>query len=171
MTTKKRNKGFSLVEMLVYTAIIAGVGVGLVEIAIPFLRSYGTLSAVQDTAESAEVTLERIVREIRGADAVDVGASVFNSSPGTLVLMTKDENGNDTILTFYASNGRLYIMKDDMSPEPLSRVGVTVGELVFTYTTGTRSDIVGVSLGLEHMVKTATSTQRFQTSAVVRHPQ
>src|SRR3989338_5502326 len=94
-------RGFSLVEMVFYTAILAVALVAVMQTLVVIVRSYGVLRASQRIEQEATASMERMVREIRDASNVDDAGSVLGSSPGELLLNTTDAAGTAKTVEFY----------------------------------------------------------------------
>jgi Tfp pilus assembly protein PilW len=153
--------------MLVYIAILSIVVSAITLTAISMLNTFARLRASQDIAETGVVALERITREIRFANTVNIGASTLGSHPGVLVLSSVDESDNPIVLTFSVLNGRIIITKNGAS-SPLTRSTVTVSNLEFTYTPGTNSSAVLIECTLERDFKGTTISKDFRTFVVLK---
>src|SRR4051812_39663825 len=95
-TPTSSKKGFSLIEMLIYIAILTIIFLMIVETIIGFSSSYRTLGAQRIIEHSAMESLERLTRDIRGATSVDVLNSTLGTSPGVLKLTTTYNNVSTT---------------------------------------------------------------------------
>lgn len=163
------HNGFSLVEMLIYVAILCIVGVTLIGSAMGLMRSYTHLAASQDVTTSAEIVLERLMREGRDAYRIDLAGSVFATTSSTLVLNTVDDAGAPTTVTFYRSSDRIYFRKGSAASEPMTRTGVTVTNfLIRRFAGGTHADAVSIEMDLLGPQGVTTTPSHFQTSFVLR---
>ncbi len=165
--TARRNNGFSLVELIVYTAILSIVVSTLTMTAVSLLGSFAYARASGDIAETAGVALERMTRELRFAHAVNAGASTLGTHPGVLVLQTSDPSGTPTTLTVSMAGGRIMLSTGGSTPSPLTRNAVTVSELVFTHMSGTETQAVRIDLTLERTVRGALISKSFRTFVVL----
>src|SRR3989338_8641633 len=104
--------GYTLVEAIIYVAILAGLAVVFISLLFTMTRSYAQFRLERDIASSASLGLGRLVREARSAASVDP-ASVLGSHPGRLRLNTTDENGLAITLDFYLSAGALMVKEGD----------------------------------------------------------
>ncbi len=77
----RRSGGFSLIETIVYIALFVLISTVLVGTLFGLLRAYTDLRVNDDLLDSAHVSMERMMREIRDAASIDP-ASVFASDPG-----------------------------------------------------------------------------------------
>ncbi len=169
MNTHRHDRGYSLVEMIIYIAILVLVAGLVIEGLLPLARSYRQVVLALAIDGSASAALERMVREIRQASAVS-GSSVLNSSPGTLVLTSTDSSGNGTTITFDTSAGAVRIQEGGGAPYNLTGGGVSVSKLIFsTQANGTTSALVGIDMVLSATFGSTTRASEFKTSATLRN--
>lgn len=122
----KKTTGFTLIETIIYAAILAII----LEIsAISFLilsRSFLNIRLVSRINAAAETAIERMAREIRQANDFDQSAS-----PGVLKLKTVNSSGAPTIITFFLDGVRLMIQEGSSTPENLTSFEIETSRLVF----------------------------------------
>ena len=165
--THRHAQGFSLVELIVYIAILAIVVSALTLTAVSLLRSFAYARASGDVAEAATVALERLTREIRFAHAVQMGTSVLGTHPGTLGLETTDLAGSPATLLASLDSGRMLLTMNSGAPAPLTRESVTVTNLIFTHMSGTEKDAVRIDLTIERSVRDTVISKDFRTFVVL----
>src|SRR5690349_6811929 len=99
----KTMRGLSIVEALFYIAIL----LLLVSVTIGTLLSlsniYRNLQSLEAVNEGAQSSLERMIREIRGAVSVDTLQSTLGANPSDLYLNSVDQNGASTTREFFLS--------------------------------------------------------------------
>lgn len=163
-----RRSGFTLVEIIVYIAILGVLSVVAVNTLLLIHRSLADIRVKRMLNETAAVVMERTVRVIRDAKAVNVGASTFDASPGVLSL-----TGSETpalTYTFFRTSGTLNLVIGSASPEALTPPGVTVTSLIFRHiTASTTSHAIRVEVTLAASSGRATTTQNFYDTAVLRN--
>lgn len=165
----KPSAGFSLVEMLIYVGILVIASALIVSVLLTTSRGYAQLSVTRAVSTSAAASLERLVRDIRGAYSIDA-SSVLGTNPGVLVLDSFDEDGSPYTTTYTLSNGSVMVQVTGGSATPLTASGVTASSLIFrTEANGTQSTTITVQMELEASRGKATLKKFFQTSAVVRN--
>jgi len=163
MKAYNSQKGFSLLEMLIYVSILSLLLVVVIGVLTSVARSYDTLKISKTLNHAAIVSLERITREVRNASGVQTGQSIFGSSPGRLYL----SSGVDTV-DFYISEGMLMINKNGAFEGPLTSPDVSIIDLVFNYSTTTRSEFVTVNMTLQSGTSTKMRTEKFYSTIVLR---
>jgi type II secretory pathway pseudopilin PulG len=164
----KNGTGFSLIEMLAYVTILSIVFILIVNTLLIVTSSYSSIKVANDLNNSALISIERLVREVRLAHSIDLAQSVFNTSPGRLVLNTVDSVGMPLVLDFYVENNILKLKKDGALFGPLTRDNVDVTNLVFTNTSTTTSSSIKMEITLETSDSDVTKTEKFYSSTVLR---
>lgn len=162
-STLTSGRGFTLIEMLVYMAVLVVVVGALVTTFLSFNTVFFRNTAERALTEEARIALEYILGSIRQADMVNVAESVLESSPGTLVLST---NGIET--TFEVSSSTLTVSEDGNEVGPLTSDAVGVDALTFIRYEDTATELVRIALTLSVDTPVYTTTKTFYASAVVR---
>lgn len=143
-----KKDGFTLVEMIVYTAFVAVLGLVAIQATLTMMTSFYMVRLSRNINESAVASLERMSREIRNAYNVNTTLSVFGTSPGTLYLNTKDISGLTTTVEFYVLDGVLRVKEGGVDKGPLFAKGVTVSSLIFRNITTTNSKAIKIEMAL-----------------------
>ena len=164
----KNQKGFSLVEMLVYISILTLLLALVVSIIISLTSSQRSIKSQRSIDNSAIVGLERIVREIRLASQVNTSASIFDSSPGVLVLEGDDVDGNPRTVEFYISDGQVILRENGIDIGPVTQPEAVVTTLIFRLSTDPNSVGIRTELALESGTSTHYRSNNFYTFAVLR---
>src|SRR3989344_3225926 len=118
--------GFTLVETLVYIAALVLLLVAVFGLVISLLRAYGAFARSRDLNVSAAVALERMGRDIRAAQSINLAASTLDAHPGRLTLTE-----GATTTEFYLSSGTLHVRESGVEGGALTRPGVSVDTLIF----------------------------------------
>ena len=146
---KKNTKGFSLIEMIVYVSILSVVFVIVVNTLLIVSRSYSSIKVSLDINNSATVSMERMIREIRKARSIDLIQSTLNSHPGRLVLNTIDEEGLPLVVDFYLGNDTLKLKEGGVFSGDLTD-GVNVTNLVFRRISNGTSEAIKIEMELSN---------------------
>jgi type II secretory pathway pseudopilin PulG len=159
----KYNRGFSLIEMLVYLAVT-------VLVSLAGVLTYLSLDDVMVRNEteravnhSAIVALERIGYEIRQATGVNVVQSTFGVSPSELTL-----SRGATTTNFEVVGNALMLTVNGVTLGTLTGEDVIVEDFVVHRYVGTTTELVRVALTMSGNSKAATTTRTYYTSAVIR---
>ena len=162
------SSGVSLLEMIIYVAILSAVTVLVVGSMLALARSYHSLAISRDINNSATIALDRISREIRSAKSINIAASTLESHPGQLVLNTKDNAGQDTTIDFYLESGVLKVREGGIERGSLTKQKLLVTNLVFRRIASTSIEAVKIELTLEGSSGPRTKQKTFYTSALLR---
>lgn len=162
------SRGYTLVEMLVYVAILSFLMVVLIGSIVVIINSFTRVRVVRAVAEVGGGALERIVREIRQASAITTAGSAFDSSPGVLQLATTDSNGDDTAIVFALSGNDLTIQEGVNATSTLLGGPVYVSSLIFRQLSTTTASGVKIELSLADERLPGMSPITFYTTAVLR---
>lgn len=163
MSVHSTHSGFSLIEALVYIAVLVLVTLAGVLTFISLDDVILRNTAEREVNEAATVALERIVREIRSSVSVDTGASTLGSSPGDLVLAQ-----GATTTRIQASSTRLFLEVNSIDFGPLTSGAVTVDSFIATRYLNAETELVRVELTLTHVTPVVTVSRTYFTSAVLR---
>lgn len=163
-----RRQGFSLLEILIYIAILSLMLVVIMNIIVSMVSSGRVLKALKNVENSASISLERIIRETRQADSVNIASSVLNIDPGRLVLEGTDALGNPRVVEFYLSSGMLILSENGVELGALTQAEARVSSLVFRRFSGVNSDGIRTEISIESGTSTHYRSNNFYTSATLR---
>lgn len=160
--------GFSLVEMIMYVSIVTIFASGLIVSVISLIETRAMLDGREEITYSETLALERISREIRRASSVDTVLSVFNTSPGTLILETTDSLGNPTVITVNVTGGTLFLQEGSGTPSALTTASIQITNLVFTHFTNTNTEGVQIEMTVQKTVQGEVVTKDYRTFVILR---
>jgi len=123
----KVQKGFTLIEVLIYITIIGVVVSGFIAFALSINSSRAETYVVQEVQANARVALDLISQKIRLAD--DVVSPSEGNSASSLELDMPNPGPN---LTFSVTDGVLGIAEEVGDPTPITSDEVNVSNLTFT---------------------------------------
>lgn len=169
METKYNNKGYTLVEMVIYIAIMSVVLLLIVNTVISLSRSYRDLYALRIVDSTAVDSMERMTREIRGATSVDTVNSTFNTNPGVLTLISTLGN-TSTTTKFYISNGVLKVDVNGAYSGPLSDVDATIDSLTFVKLDSGVSTAVKIDMTVSGRSGFTVKTKNYHTTILLKIP-
>jgi Tfp pilus assembly protein PilW len=132
MSNNMKQKGFTLVEVIMYIGILALIITALASFGFSVMSSNSKTMTVTEVQGNARMALDVIAQKIRASNGINIGNSVFGSDPGTLELSMSDVSKNPTLFNLDANDGRLQIKEGVSSPVFLTSDKVRVTNLVFT---------------------------------------
>lgn len=130
MTTTNTQKGFTLLEFVLYIGLLAIIVTAAVMFTLQFVIAQSKAQVYAQAARNAEFAMERIRIEVEEADAVNAGTTVYVSNPGTLSLANAVSGNNPTVFT--VTNGQLTVQQGAGAAIALTEPGVNVTEFTIT---------------------------------------
>lgn len=170
-TVRVSTRGMTLVEMLVYVALLVAVLVVIVNSLIVVMGAYRTLTATRDVHASAVASMDRLAFDLRRALRVDTSASAFDTHPGVLAVVV-DEGGAEHTYTYSLSGEALALARDGVSQGFLSRATSTaITSLVFRHLNDGAAQAVRIEMTIEADGGKGTTTASFFDTFTLRNPQ
>lgn len=127
-----RKKGFTLVEIVIYVFFVAIVSIIALRAVHLMTVTFSNLRVARDINNSAAVSLERIVNEIRSGVTIDQVQSVLGVNASDLYINAVDSLGAPVVTRIYLSGGRISVDKDGVYTGPLTSKNITVDTLSFS---------------------------------------
>ena len=168
-TNPNKRRGFSLVEMIIYLALLAAVTIFLVDGISSLTKSYADFRLAKAVSTSASSALQRILYEVRQASSINLGQSTFGSTPGQLTLVDMDATGATSTVAFSVSGGQLHVSRGGVDEGPLTLSTVSVTNFTLTLLQNSMSSGVRIALTLQSSFGLKTRTETFYTTAVTRN--
>lgn len=160
--------GFTLIEAIIYTALVVSLSVLLISMLSVMYRVFSESRADRDLLTSSYTAMERMTREIRTASSVDTGTSVFGSTPGTLKLNTTDSSGTSKTVQFALSSGAVAFTDNGTLSGNLTGTQVTVTSLIFRKITTTNGTAIRIEMILSANRSPSNKTITVYNTAALR---
>lgn len=167
----KANKGFTLVEMLIYMAIIGLVVVGFVNFSLSISSSRDKTYVVQEVQANSRLAFNLISQKIKLSTGVNTTTSTFLTDPGVLSLVMASSTINPTIINLDQDDGILQITEGVADPIAITSNEVKVTNLVFTnLTSDDNRENIKINFTIEYQGDSAeyNYSQDVQTSVTSR---
>ena len=153
--SKKSGIGFTLIEVVVYIAVIGIVGGMITSFIVWGIRINNELKVKEEILSNASQAMEAMIYEIKEAKNIIVPISHFDNHPGQLCLETIEDilPGEETAyVDFYIDNDdRLCLKRENQIPASLTSGKVRVTNLVFTNFTSLNSfPSIQINLTIEY---------------------
>lgn len=162
-------RGFSLIELLVYLAVFAIALILIVGTALGLSRAYGGVANLSRIERDGTAVLERLMREARGAKSTDTSASILGVNPSKLILNTTDDADAARTVEFFVSGFALHIKENGADTGTLTGSKVAVSSFVARRIVTGRSEAVKIELSLQSGVGTASTTKKFYATTILRN--
>ncbi|MFZ2190425.1 MAG: GIY-YIG nuclease family protein [Candidatus Magasanikiibacteriota bacterium] len=161
---EKNSAGFTLVETIIYVAIIGGIIATFISFSLNISNARNKTYVQEETQANARVVLNIITQKIQSASGVNTSASVFGVDPGVLSLAMSSSTLNPTIINLSADNGRLQIKEGDNATTTITTAQVQVNNLVFNnFSASSTRENIGVDLNVSFVSSTDINFQSSQT--------
>jgi type II secretory pathway pseudopilin PulG len=159
-------KGFTLIETLIYIAIIGGVVATFVTFSLTVSDARNKTYVVQEVQGNTRTALNLITQRIHAATKINTSTSVFGTDPGTLSLAMASSTLNPTIINLTADDGQLQIKEGTGSAVAITSDELKVTNLVFYDLTAT-STRENVQIGMTVEFNNPSSDAEFNASQTV----
>jgi prepilin-type N-terminal cleavage/methylation domain-containing protein len=148
----KMNKGFTLVELLIYIAIIGMVMTTFLYFGMTIFDYRNKSNVVQEVQAKERLALSLMSQKIRGAKDVNIASSTFNVDPGVLSLKMDDSSKSPTIFSLTKADGSLQISEGGTGTTTITSNNALVTNLIFTNLTATSgiADDIGINITIKY---------------------
>ncbi|KKT25031.1 MAG: hypothetical protein UW11_C0036G0006 [Parcubacteria group bacterium GW2011_GWA2_43_9b] len=158
--------GFTLLEMLIYVALVATVMSSVVFFGI-WVIQVGVKSRINsEVMGNARSAMETMVYEIKKSQSVYAPTSVFDSSLGQLSLeQTKDAGSDESsgFIDFFICGQALCLKREKINPVALTNNSVRVTSLIFSQRLNSTDN---PSIQIQLRVESASSTKPEYTGLI-----
>jgi hypothetical protein len=151
-----------------YVALLLIIGSAVLTAFTTITSSYRKVKAGAAVEGSVQLGMERMVREIRAAEDVDVSASVFATSSGVLVLQYTNDDGSALTKKWQLIDGALHLFVDDVDQGALTTDRVVVSDLTFYLITTAESKAVKIQMTLQSGSGAQETVANFYDTVVLR---
>jgi type II secretory pathway pseudopilin PulG len=165
MHRTKLQKGFSLVEMIVYISILILIVGVLLSSLQAIVTTYRHIKVVRTIESSALTTLERITREIKNGTSV---TGTFGNSSSSMTITGKDTLGNDKTTYIYKQNNIIYLTENSVSKGQLTSSSTQVTNFTLRLIDQTYSDAVKIELTVQAGSGDYQREETFYSTAILR---
>ena len=127
MANIKRQKGFSLVETVIYIGLMSAILLSLIYIISSASGTYYLLRNSRNIERSAINIMDTFNVQTDTATKIDLNNTKFDSATGSIALISYDDVGNSTTTKIYLSGNNLMLSQNNnvLGPINLSDVRVT----------------------------------------------
>ena len=164
MSKKQKLSGMTIVETVIYVAIIGFLFFIVTETLTTISRTYRATAVVRSLNSSALTSLDIISREIRNASSVDQAQSILNINPGKLVLIK-----GATTTEFYLDQGMVNVRENGVLKGPITLGSSSTTNLVFKLALSPKSSAIKIEMTLEGGTSTNFRKANFYNTVILRN--
>ncbi|MEK7503168.1 MAG: hypothetical protein AAB556_01845 [Patescibacteria group bacterium] len=158
-------KGYSILEVLIYSAILAAISVLSVGSILSVYKGLSSAAIEARISRNGELVLDRFIRDVRSASSTDTGASVFGIHPGVLQL-------GSTLIKYSISGTAIARQEGAGSPQNITSANARITNLVFYRDSFSSSDVSSEIIKVEFTMESGEGqflkSKKFFGSAVLR---
>lgn len=155
--------GFSLIEMLIYIALLTVMSVASVSFMLSLQDMFSHYRVQQSLFSAGTITMERILTEIRTGDSVVLANTTLDDGVNGVLEIAGDE-----ITTFTLSSGEIIVEVDGVEEGSLTPDLVTVDSFTVHHYPNTVGEMVRVILVMTATVDGYSDTYTLYGGGVVR---
>jgi hypothetical protein len=170
LNEKKIISGFSLVEILIYLSIFITLSILIINLFIVVLSTFYFSHINRKILEAGMISMERISREIRQANNIDI-----SSTNNKLILNSLNSLNQPVITTLEKEDNNLYISINNSVNDSanISKINlmdqkVLIQFLNFTQITTPESQAVRIEMSLEYGAGGHTKIKNFYNTIILR---
>ncbi len=163
----KNNKGFTLVEFLVYISGMIIISAILTMVVVQFYGIYKDLILVPRADRAGLMIVDRITRELRVANQVDSINSVFGSTNGVIVFDVYN-SGSLTKKRFFVEDGIVKYQENNGEIQSLTSENLNVSNLNFTLANTDVSSAVRLNVEIQYNDRDGIETKDYTGFAILR---
>ncbi len=163
----KKHGGYSLVETIIYTALLAMLVAVISYVITVIYRANAIVKSTRDVENSAIAATDRMMREIRAASSVNLADSSFGVDDGELSLVIPSGSGTRTV-RFYLDNSKVIVDDNGSVTGPLTLTGTRATSLRFNYLVASTSEAVKFELVLIGPISAPGISEKLYGTAVLR---
>lgn len=132
MQLVKNKKGVTLLETVIYVAVIAVVLTTMSVWMIDLMRIRAKNQVISEVQTNGRLILNRLSDASRHAELVNTGSSTFGSDPGVLSFDMVDAGEDPTVFSLTADDGEFQVSVAGGGATSITSDVVSISNLVFT---------------------------------------
>lgn len=168
MRTKRNSqKGFTLIELVVYVAGLVVLTAVMALIIMQFYSLYKEIIAVPRADRTGLLVVDRITKEIRSGDQLDTINSQFGTTQGVIEFDIVEE-GVVIDKRFYVEDGIVKYTEDGLNETPLTPDDLYVSNFNFTFVPTSVSQAVKFDMEIQFLTRNGTETKAYSGFSILR---
>jgi type II secretory pathway pseudopilin PulG len=168
MKASNKNLGFTLIEMVIYSALLAMISILTINAVLAMSRAADSFRGSRNIGLAADSGIERMVRDLRSATLINDAGSTFGANPGVLNMdiVDPDTSASSTV-QFYLS-GTALVRRLGGAVQILTASTTEVTSLVFRKLTTAKSQAIRMEMTLRSGRGVSQKTENFYDTVVLR---
>lgn len=166
--TFNNRRGYTLVELIVYVALVAMLLLVIISTALSMANVYKRSRTYLDINSAGITAFSKFSRDIRRASSIDATDSIFGVSAGRLVLLMKKSDGTNDSVAYYLSNGRVELDENGVYTGSVTQGDVAVSGLTFKKFANASTSAVRIEMTMAPRASTSIPALNFYGTYVLR---
>lgn len=154
----KKHSGFSLVETLIYIALMTVILFTLISLISSASRTYLSLKSSRNIERSAINVMDSLNDTVSVSSKIDIPNTIFNNATGSIALITYD-GAQSTTTKVYLLNGQVLLSQNNVVLGPLTLSDVRVTSLTFRNMTNSTFN----GFKIEMTIDNGTSSEKYMS--------
>lgn len=164
----KKERGFALAEMLVYTVILTLLVMVLFASLRAIIVTYRHIKVSRAIETSALTALERVTREIKNGESITLAQSIFDTASSSITVVGRNPSEVSKTSYIYLQNGILKIREDGIEKGQLTSSSTLVTNFTLNLIDQSLSDAVRITITLQAGSGEYVKNESFYSTAVLR---
>lgn len=167
---RRKNTGFSLLEVIIYTALFVMISGATVDAIVQTTRAFSNLRISRDINDSAIKVMERLTRDIKNATTIDMANSTFGATPGRLTMTTLSATGSPMTVEYFVatSTGLLRLKENGVDKGSLMSAKTQIEALVFYLVSTSQTSGIKTELHLRSSRGVVQDQDHFYNTSMLR---
>ena len=162
-----RQKGFTLIELVMYIAGLLALGAVMIVLIVQFYGLYRELIAVPRADRAALLAVDRITKDLRSANGLDLINSQFGTTSG-IIDFDSAESGTIISKRYYVENGIVKYQEVGGFVTNITPKDINVSNFNFALVTTDVSQAVRLTMELEFQTRAGTTTRSYTGFSILR---
>lgn len=160
-------QGFTLIETVVYVFILGVIIIATISFLVGMLTTLKNIKIARNINEAASVSMERMTREIRNADNLNLMSSNLGDNPSDLTIGVTE---GETLVSkrFFIEDGVLKVTEDPGQTANLFPDGITAQNFTVYRASSTNSEGVKIEMSIYDNRNSSTTAKDFNSSVILR---
>lgn len=167
MRTNTTQKGFSLLELLIYVAGMLALGAVMIVLIVQFYGLYREIVSIPRADRTGLLVMDRITKDIRSGDALDALNSQFGTTNGEIEFDV-EESGDVIEKRYFVQDGIVKYQEDGGAVTNVTPKDLYVSNFNFALVTTEVSTAIRLTMELQFQANNGTDTRAYTGFAILR---
>ncbi len=167
MRTNRTQKGFTLLELLMYVAGMLALGAVMIVLIVQFYGLYKEIISIPRADRTALLIMDRLTKDLRAGDDIDPIESNFLTTNGAIEFASIDD-GDTTTKRYYVENGLVKYRENADAAQNITPKDLYVSNFNLALVTTDVSEGVRITMEIQFQGNNGTDTRAYTGFAILR---